>query len=76
MPKPNATPDAAGIVRPGELLTRKAAMQSLGVADWGFRELVKKGLPTVKAGRQCYVFSSDVIALFERLKAEQGAADA
>ena len=68
MSKASAT---TGIIRPGELLTREAAMVALKVEDWGWREIKKKGLPIIKQGRRFYVLSDDLIAFFARLRDEQ-----
>lgn len=68
MPKTTTT---GGIVRSGELLTRTAVMQALGIDDWAWREITKNGLPTVKQGRRLYVLSDDLIAYFARLRDEQ-----
>ena len=68
MPKPTDT--TMGVVCPGQVLTTEAAKRALQVKDWGWRA-IRDQVPTVKVGRQNYVLSDDLIALFTRLRNEQ-----
>lgn len=65
------TIETGGILEPGRLLTKRAAMRCLGMGDWAWRELLKHGLPTVKQGRCVYVFSDDLLSVFLLLRDKQ-----
>jgi len=67
MPTENAN---SGVLRPGELLTSTAARRALGVGAWGWRAIAGL-IPMVKVGRQKFVLTDDILAVFERLRDEQ-----
>lgn len=70
MSKTAAKLESGGVVRPGEMLTYAAARRALSVGDWAWRD-IKPLVPSVKVGRQRYVFSDDLIAAFRKLLEEQ-----
>ena len=52
----------AGVIRAGEMYTVAAAMQRLGLGQWGWRQLRRQGLRIMRSNGRAFVYGDDLIA--------------
>ncbi len=65
-------PRALGSIRGDELLPSREFCRRLGLGAKAWRELVHKGLPTIRAGKQAFIDGAAAIAWFRRLADGEG----
>ena len=51
----------AGVIRAGEMYTVSAAMQRLGLGEWGWRRLRRQGLRIIRSNGRAFVLADDLI---------------
>ena len=60
--------DTPGVIEPGKLYVAEEARQRLRIGATAWRKLRKSGLQIIRRGRQAYVFSDDLLAIFAAAK--------
>lgn len=63
-------PRQPGIIEPGRLYRADEARARLGLGDWAWRQLRRKGLPVIRTSGRAFVLGSDLIEHFSALKGE------
>jgi hypothetical protein len=58
--------DSPGVIEPGRLYVAEEARQRLRIGKTAWRELRRAGLMVTRRGRQAYVFSDDLLAIFRK----------
>lgn len=59
---------APGVIQAGTVYLAAEARSRLQIGDWGWRQMRRAGLPTVRQGNRVYVLGDDLIAFFRRLR--------
>jgi hypothetical protein len=63
--------DSPGVIEPGRLYVAEEAHQRLRIGKAAWRELRSAGLTVTRRGRQAYVFSDDLLAIFRKQEGGQ-----
>ncbi len=58
--------NSPGVIEPGRLYVAEEARQRLRIGREAWRELRRAGLNVTHRGRQAYVFSDDLLAIFRK----------
>ena len=58
--------DSPGVIEPGRLYVAEEVRQRLRIGAIASRDLRKDGLQVIRRGRQAYVFSDDLLAMFRK----------
>jgi hypothetical protein len=66
-----AQSDSPGVIEPGRLYVAEEARQRLRIGKAAWRELRRAGLTVTRRGRQAYVFSDDLLAIFRKQEGGQ-----
>jgi hypothetical protein len=56
----------------GEMYRSKDAQARLGIKSWGWRQLKRKGLKTIKVANRSYALGSEIIRHFEAMQENAG----
>lgn len=66
-PRPDApAPRALGSIRADEIMPSAEFRRRMGVGVRAWRELVRKGLPVIRCGKQCFVDGNDALQFFRK----------
>jgi len=65
-------PRTLGPIRSGELAPSRVFREQMGLGDKAWRELLAKGFPVIRCGKQAFVDYGAAIRWFRGLAAEEG----